>query len=285
MTSQNMSIVITLLFIFLMLIGFSFVEDIQMVNKNKYQVGYTVIASFIFYIIVLSMNTDNTRAHTHDNPLHNQLEDLDMVIVVANWCGYSKKAIELLEEENVKKLFKVVDSESSEFEQLNKRYDIKAFPTWISLKREVSVSGFNKDLNKLVERINNQSPDSPKVPPHQHKVPPHQHKVPPHQHKHHHEHDNEDVISKIKNYFSEDNPLIVMQRSGCPHCTTMKSMIKESHLEDHVVMTSSSEAVSNYGVNSSDVPGVPAFILKNNPGKVVLGARPSLEKVLEELEA
>ena len=65
----------------------------------------------------------------------------------------------------------------------------------------------------------------------------------------------------------------------------MKAMIEEANLQDHVVMTSSSDAISNYGVNKEDVPGVPAFILKNNPGKVVLGARPSLEKVLEELEA
>ena len=229
--------------------------------------------------------SSGAKHNNKDTPLRRKLRKLDMVVVVASWCGYSRKALELLEQEGVKDLFRVVDNESAEFKQLKKRYDVKAFPTWISLKREVSFSGFNRDLNKLADRVNRQAPDSRPVPDHEHRVPNHEHRVPDHAHEHHHEHKNEDVISKIKNYFSEDNPLVVMQRSGCPHCDRMKTMIEEANLQDHVVMTSSSDAASNYGVNSDDVPGVPAFILKNNPGKVVLGARPSLEKVLEELEA
>lgn len=300
MNSQNMAMMVALLFVFLMLIGFSLMENVNRNQRDMYQLGYILISAIVLYMIVSSSGGK----HNHKNtPLRRKLRKLDMVIVVASWCGYSRKALELLEQEGVKDLFKVVDNESAEFRQLKKRYDVKAFPTWISLKREVSFSGFNRDLNKLVDRVNRQSPDSRPVPAHEHRVPDHEHRVPDHEHRvpdHEHENDhhhhgnpsqdvkedyNENSHNIIKKHFNEDNPLVVMQRSGCPHCDRMKEMIEKAGLKDYVVMTSSSEAVKNYGVNSNDVPGVPAFILKNNPGKVVLGARPSLEKVLEELEA
>ena len=54
------------------------------------------------------------------------------------------------------------------------------------------------------------------------------------------------------------------------------------NLEQHIVMISPDEAVSDYNVDRSNVNGVPAMFRAENPEQVVIGYK-DLSKILEEL--
>ena len=83
-----------------------------------------------------------------------RLKDLDVVLIKMEGCVHCQRLKQLLDENNVSNLFTIIDSESSEVNELRERYgDINGFPTMISMTTGKKVMGGRRRVEDIINEL------------------------------------------------------------------------------------------------------------------------------------
>ena len=198
-------------------------------------------------------NHKEEESHQNSNQLADKLKKNNMVLVVAMWCGFSKRQLAHLEENGLKQHVTILD-EATDKEQMEKMgINAQAFPHWHSMTTGRGESGYTEDVEKVVDDLSKPSHDSEN-------------------------HNNEsDSLKRLK-----DLNLVMIYADWCTHCKTTKKIFKQSGVVDgeHIEMLTSDEAEKKYGVT---VEALPCFY-KHDTKEKHLGGVGSVEQLVEKFE-
>ena len=188
------------------------------------------------------------------NELSNKLKDNQIVLVVAMWCGFSKRQLAHLEESGLKEHVKILDEAKDKDQMKEMNIKPRAFPHWHSMTTGRGESGYTEDIGKVVDDLSQAMPE-----------------------KSHSGGDQSDPLKRLK-----DLNLVMIYADWCGHCNSTKKMFKQSGVVngDHIELLTSDEAQKKYGVT---VEALPCFY-KHDTKEKQLGGVGSVEQLIEKFE-
>ena len=199
-------------------------------------VAYTGIV-YLLYTNSELANDEYTEDKNIKNKLKQKSEDLNVVVLITNWCSFSTKALDLHKKHGLDNTIKKIDVESEDGKKFIKKYGLKprGFPTYFSIETGETSPGYpGPEIEDLYAKIVSlESKPKPKQKPNQ-------------------------------------KPISLIVMDGCGYCSKQKENIEENKLSNSIEILSMAEAKEKYGVTAN---AAPAFFSPNNTDNVLMGYR------------
>lgn len=257
---------VVLLYLLFSLICIKLVTSKSLENKHLLQYIIVLLSAVAFGVLVfvtysnseLNSQEDSQEdsepvkeSYNESQPVKKSYENFKKVplsLVVANWCGYSKKQLKHLEQNNLLDDVEVLDIDNENDKKTIENYNIKieGYPTWYCPSTKKSQSGYVTDLNMLHDKLTAKSVENFEP----------------------------NKVQQLK-----DHNLVMIQAEWCSWCKKTKEMFKREGVENgkHIEIISPSESHELYDVKPE---ALPAFFPKGNPEKIFYGGFTSLDDLL-----